>query len=108
MVDVDSDTELATRFGDSVPVLLRDAQYPGWSVRVDGEPARSLTANHAFRAVVVDAGEHEIEWRYRPVSVLAGAAASGLGVAAWLGLAVVLRRRDPFGGEMGGGPGRAS
>jgi hypothetical protein len=87
-------------------VLLRDAQYPGWSVRVDGAQASSLTANHAFRAVRVEAGEHRIEWRYRPGSVLVGAGATALGILAWLGLARrLLGPGRPVRGAASGGPG---
>lgn len=73
-------------------VVLRDAQYPGWSVRVDAEPAENATANHAFRAVALGAGEHEIEWRYRPLSVALGAGLSLLGMIVLALVALGLRR----------------
>jgi uncharacterized membrane protein YfhO len=44
---------------------LDDAWAPGWSVTVDGRPARALQADVVMRGVVVPAGEHEIVWRYR-------------------------------------------
>jgi hypothetical protein len=47
-------------------VVLTDAHYPGWTARVDGEPAPVLRANLAFRGVPVPAGTHEVELRYRP------------------------------------------
>jgi hypothetical protein len=69
-------------------VILTDAGFPGWQARVDGAPARVRRANFALRAVAVDAGEHEIELRYRPTSfrlgaALALAAALACGAAAW-------------------------
>ncbi len=47
-------------------VVLADTHYPGWVVRVDGQPAPLLHANYAFRAVAVAAGEHTLEFEYRP------------------------------------------
>ncbi|MEZ4219226.1 MAG: hypothetical protein R3E88_22370 [Myxococcota bacterium] len=73
-------------------LVLRDAQYPGWSVRVDGAPRAGATANHALRAVALAAGEHEVEWRYRPASVALGAALSALGLALVAAVGVALAR----------------
>ena len=53
----------ATLHADGLLVLL-DAWYPGWSVRVDGAPAALVRANHAFRGVALKAGTHRVEFRY--------------------------------------------
>jgi hypothetical protein len=57
-------------------LVLADTWYPGWHVMVDGEPDRILRANHAFRAVQLEAGEHSIEMRYRPRSAVVGCSVS--------------------------------
>ena len=67
-------------------VVLTDAFYPGWEAALDGAPVAVLRANTAVRAVVVPAGDHVVEMRYRAHSfrrglVLAGIAAVLLGVA---------------------------
>jgi hypothetical protein len=54
-------------------LVLADAFYPGWEVTVDGVRRPLLRANYLFRAVGVDAGEHEVRFRYRPSSFTAGA-----------------------------------
>jgi hypothetical protein len=77
-------------------VVLDDAWAPGWSVTVDGRPARALQANMVLRGVVVPAGEHAVEWRYRVPGLRAGVAISSVGVLvllAWTGLALRGRRR---------------
>jgi hypothetical protein len=48
-------------------LLLSDAYYPGWQATVDGQPTPIYRANYAFRAVFVPAGEHTINFVFRPV-----------------------------------------
>jgi hypothetical protein len=55
-------------------VILTDTWFPGWHATVDGRPATIEKAYGAFRGVVVEAGNHTIEMKYRPASVFAGAA----------------------------------
>jgi hypothetical protein len=62
-------------------VILTDTWFPGWSATVDGRSARIEKADGAFRGVVVDAGEHTIEMRYRPWSVYVGAAMTAAAAA---------------------------
>ncbi len=74
-------------------VVLADTFYPGWQAIVDGTPARIWEAYGAVRGVVVEAGRHQLEFRFRPVSVYAGAALSSLGLLATLWLTLSGRRR---------------
>jgi Bacterial membrane protein YfhO len=73
-------------------VVLDDAWAPGWSVQVDGRPARPLRADVVLRGVVVPAGTHRITWSYRVPGLRAGAALSGVGLLVVLAWAVVLVR----------------
>ena len=68
-------------------LVLSEIFYPGWQVSVDGAPAPVLRANVAFSAVWLDAGVHEVEWRYAPRSFRLGLATSGvtLGLLIWIG-----------------------
>lgn len=76
-------------------LVLADTWYPGWQATVDGAPASVLRANHAFRAVWLEAGEHVVEFVYRPRSVAVGAGLSGGALACWVAgwLVVWLRKR---------------
>jgi hypothetical protein len=74
-------------------VVLADSFYPGWRARVDGRAADILQVNGALRGVVVEAGEHVIDMRYLPASVLGGGALSLLGLAA-VGALTLRSRRD--------------
>jgi hypothetical protein len=66
-------------------VVLDDAIAPGWSVTIDGKPARALRADVVVRGVVVPSGRHEIVWSYRVPGLRLGAALSLIGVLALLG-----------------------
>ncbi len=68
-------------------LFVGDAHYPGWSVTVDGAPARLLRADWAFRGVVLLAGRHRVEMTYRSRPLEIGAALSLLGVLGTLALA---------------------
>jgi hypothetical protein len=67
-------------------LILGDTYDRGWQVTIDGRPAPLHAAYTFLRGVVVDGGNHRIEMRYRPSSVLWGAALTGLGLIAALGL----------------------
>ena len=54
-------------------LVLADSDYPGWRTLVNGEPAEILTANHAFRAVALGPGRHQVTFVYAPLSFRAGA-----------------------------------
>jgi len=76
-------------------LVLTDAWFPGWRAWTDGREQPIQRADHAFRAVWVPPGTHEIEFRYTPASfryglLLSGAAA--LAVAGALVLPAVRRR----------------
>lgn len=77
-------------------LVLADSYYPGWRAYVDGEEKEILRANLFFRAVPLSAGEHVVEFRYRPRSFTIGLAISLTtlcGVAA-AGLICLFRRKD--------------
>jgi hypothetical protein len=75
-------------------LILADTFYPGWQARVDGQRVDVWRANYAFRAVALDAGEHEVLFEYRPASFMVGLACSGLALAAALVVWVWLGRRN--------------
>ena len=62
-VTLDVDTDRAS------VVVLHDLYYPGWEVYVDGKVRPLLRTNLLFRGVEVPAGQHTVEFRFRPLSV---------------------------------------
>jgi hypothetical protein len=70
-------------------VVVAQTYYHNWQAVVDGQPTRLLRANHAFQAVEVPAGRHQIHFYYKDGAFEAGAAVS---IAAWLGCLICLLR----------------
>lgn len=75
---------------------LIEQDYPGWTAAVDGRPAAIGLWDGAFQSAQVGAGEHLVVFEFRPVSLRAGAAISGLalpaGLLLWL---TALRKPSP-------------
>lgn len=77
------------RAGQPGFLYLADQYFPGWVAEVNGSEREILRANTAFRAVEVPAGESEVVFTYRPLSLRLGALISALSL---LALAVLWRR----------------
>ena len=44
--------------------MLGDAVQTGWTVTIDGQPAELVDADHAFGAVLVPEGSHQVSFQY--------------------------------------------
>ncbi|HAF14093.1 MAG TPA: hypothetical protein DCK99_10430 [Blastocatellia bacterium] len=89
--------DIKTTSNTSSILVLAENHYPGWRARVDGNAVDVLRVNYNLRGVALPAGEHHVEFVYRPKSVLIGLLVSlvtmlGL-VLWWLGFLP----RIPFG-----------
>ena len=71
-----------------VPSMLvyADTYYEGWRGYVDGQEVPIVRANHAFKALRVDSGQHEVRFVFDPMSFKVGAALSAAGLAVVAGL----------------------
>ncbi|MDQ5856932.1 MAG: YfhO family protein [Acidobacteriota bacterium] len=78
-------------------LVVTDLHYPGWIAEENGKRLEILRADGLFRAVALSAGSHRVTFRYRPLSVLVGAAISAAALLTVLFLAYkgepVRRRR---------------
>jgi uncharacterized membrane protein YfhO len=72
---------------------LSENHYPGWRAYVDGHLVDTLRVDYNLRGVSLPAGEHEVEFIYRPKSVLIGAAISLLTL---IGLVIWCQRLLPL------------
>ncbi len=62
-------------------LVLTDAWYPGWHVRVNGEERAICRANLLFRAVRLEAGQQLVVFEFKPRSLLAGGLISAIGLS---------------------------
>lgn len=81
-------------------LVLSEMYYPGWEATVNGRPATIYKTDHFLRGMVVPAGQNHVVFRYRPRSVMLGAALTIpmlLGALA-IGVVTMLKqRRDASG-----------
>jgi len=80
-------------------LVLTDVYVPDWKVYVDGKRADLLQAYHAFRAVALPAGEHDVTFRYESKYYELGSYISLLAVVFLCGalaFAFILRKRTPL------------
>ncbi len=88
----------ATLSGEGV-LVLGDSIYPGWRVYVNGEEKEILRANLFFRAVALPQGEHQVEFRYNPVSFTIGLGVSLGTLFIIIISSIVVRSLKQVGGE---------
>lgn len=77
-----------TRLDSEGYLVLTDAWDPNWAVLVDGQPAPMTRADVIFRAVLLPAGAHRVEFLYRPRSLYVGLVLTGVGIGL-LGIALL-------------------
>lgn len=68
--------------GETSLVVIAQSFARGWKATVDGQPVPLLRANHAFQALQVPPGRHQIRLTYRDESLPLGAGLTGLALAA--------------------------
>jgi hypothetical protein len=100
-VVADRSESLVVRVEASAPgfLVVADQLYPGWEATIDGRPAPIRRGDFAFRLVAVPAGTSEVRFRYRPRSLVVGAAVSAATLLAVLVAVLwasrIRRRRRP-------------
>jgi len=83
---------IGVRADGQVLALLQVPHAVGWRAFLDRREVSVVTANLGAMGVVVPAGEHQVEWRYAPPGLAAGAALTCVGLWGCLGLALGRRR----------------
>jgi hypothetical protein len=75
-------------------LVLADNMYDGWTAQVSGRDAEVFRTNHTFRGVVVPAGEHQVEFSFRPTDLYLGLYIylAGFTLLAAFGLFLLVRR----------------
>lgn len=92
----ESDNRLSLRVEatENSILVLSDTYYPGWKGFVDGKEEMVLNANYNFRAVVLMAGTHQVEFVYDPLSFKLGAGITFLGFMGCFVMGWVVRKKN--------------
>lgn len=67
-----SSNRISVNITGSGALELSEVTYPGWSVRVDGQPAELLAPNNLLRLVWLNEGNHQVQFEFIPASFYAG------------------------------------
>ena len=62
-------------------LILSEMFYPGWIAKIDGKKIPIHRVDYALMAVGIEAGEHTVEFDFRPLSVYSGFAVSAITLA---------------------------
>jgi hypothetical protein len=84
-----------TRAAQAAVLVLSEINYPGWEATLNGAATRIHATNYLLRGVVVPAGEHRIEMRYRAPAARNGAIISVVSLGAFGALLFSSCRRRP-------------
>lgn len=74
-------------------LVLADSLQPGWTCALDGRQVKIFRADGFLRAIVVPAGAHRADFRYRPASFLLGLYLSLAGFSGVVAFCIVRFRR---------------
>lgn len=73
-------------------LVLSEMNYPGWIVKIDGDPASIMTVDGLFRAVELSEGSHILKFNFRPVSVYTGIGISLVSLVIIFGILTITHR----------------
>jgi hypothetical protein len=85
----ENEIEIKVRLKKAGYLFLSDSYFPGWRVYVDRKEGKIIKADHLFRAVALNAGEHAVKFVYAPASFKWGAIIS---LTTFLGLIIAVIR----------------
>jgi hypothetical protein len=81
-------------------LVVSEVYYKEWKAFVDGKPAGMLHANHVLRAVALNAGTHDVVFKYDSSIVKEGAVVSittfTLTLLAWVAATLLRRKKKPW------------
>lgn len=77
-------------------LVLLDAPYPGWRVKVNGVSDTWIPAFIHARAVHIPPGTHTVTWRYMPTSFIIGASISGVSALLFIVAIIIAPRLPPL------------
>jgi hypothetical protein len=84
--------QLHVKTPENALFVLNDTYFPGWKAFVNGKRAKIYRADYTFRAIPLNAGTHQVEFIYDPMSFKLGAGMTLLGILGCIGLGWIVRQ----------------
>jgi hypothetical protein len=91
--DEPGEVEISTQAETRQMLVLSESHHPGWVARVDGRECALVRAYGDFMGCVVEAGRHQVVFRFEPRSLARGAVLSAAGFSGVMALGLVAWRR---------------
>ena len=76
--------EVEVEAAEPAIVVVSQSFYHNWRAYLDGQPTRLLRANHAFQAVEVSAGRHQVAFAYKDNMFRCGVVVSLISAGVWV------------------------
>ena len=100
--EISADTAATVRLAEMTPkhltyqshstanglAVFSEIYYPGWEATIDGKAADILRADYILRALEIPAGDHKIEFTFKPKAYLVGNKVTS--ISSWLVLVLLL------------------
>lgn len=83
---------IETRANEQTVLIVSELHYPGWAAQLDGAKVSIHQTNYLLRGVVVPAGTHRIEMRYKAPGARNGAFISLISISLCAAIAIRARR----------------
>jgi hypothetical protein len=81
---------LKAKAGAAAILLVNDRYNADWRIRVDGQPQPLFRCNYLMRGVLLQPGEHTVEFDYQPHATALWVSVAAIGLSLVLGLTLVL------------------
>jgi len=85
--------EMEVSAAQPVMVVIAQSFDHNWRAYVGGQPTRLFRANHAFQALEVPAGRHQVKLVYQDRMFYCGLAVSSVSALLWIFMWVLMRKR---------------
>ncbi|MEK7533792.1 MAG: YfhO family protein [Patescibacteria group bacterium] len=85
--------EIITKTNMPQMLFLSDNYYPGWKAYVDNKETKIYRADYTFRSIYLPKGNHEVTFKYEPISFKIGSTVSILSVIAILAFIFLKRNK---------------
>lgn len=75
------DIKIEIDSNNRAPLIISNIYYPGWKAYIDGKESKIFKANGIFQLIMIEKGNHTVEFKFQPKSFYNGLYISIFGIA---------------------------